>query len=51
MVSVSVEVPPVGTMVGANALVMVGAPSTVKVLVPVLPVPPFVALTAPVIFV
>jgi len=51
IVNVSVEVPPTGMLVGKNALVMVGAVSTVKVSVPVLPVPPFVALTVPVVFV
>ena len=50
-VSVELEAAPTGMLVGANALVMVGAVNTVNMLVPVLPVPPFVALTLPVVFV
>ena len=50
-VSTEVEAAPTGMLVGKNDLAIVGAVSTVNVLVPVLPVPPFVALTVPVVLV
>ena len=50
IVTVSVEVPPGNVMlVGANAMAAVGAPRKFNVAVPVVPVPPLVALTLPVV--
>ncbi len=49
IVSVSVDVPFTGMLVGLKALVMVGATSTAKLADAVFPVPPFAELTAPVV--
>jgi hypothetical protein len=49
IVKVNVLTPPTAIRLGANALARFGGASTVKVSVPVLPVPPFVALTWPVV--
>lgn len=49
MVKVSVEVPPVAIDVGVKLLTIVGGAATVKVAEAVSPVPPFAALTAPVV--
>jgi len=50
-VSTELEVAPTGMLVGVNDLVMVGAVTTVRVDEAVVPVPPFVALTVPVVLV
>jgi len=50
-VSTEVDAAPTGIIVGANALVMVGAVTTVRVDAAVVPVPPFVELTVPVVLV
>jgi len=49
MVSVRVEVPPTAMLVGANAFVIVGGDTAVKVAEAVRPVPPLVELTVPVV--
>ena len=51
MVSISVEVPFCGMLFGVNDLTMVGGTSAVSVSLPVLPRPPLVALTTPVVLV
>jgi hypothetical protein len=51
MLKVKVLVPFSGIVVGLNALVIVGALATVRFAVAVLPVPPLVEVTAPVVFV
>jgi hypothetical protein len=50
-VNVSVLVPFSAIVVGENALLMLGGATTVRLAVAVPPVPPFVELTAPVVFV
>jgi hypothetical protein len=49
MVKVSVLTPPTAIAFGENALAMLGGPMTVSVSVPVLPVPPLVEVTLPVV--
>jgi hypothetical protein len=49
IVNVRVEVPPSGMLVGLNALLITGGATTVMLAIAVLPVPPFVAVTAPVV--
>ena len=51
MLKVSEVVPPVGTDAAPKALVMDGGVATVRLAVAVLPVPPLVEVTAPVVFV
>jgi hypothetical protein len=51
MVNVRVDVPPTGIAVGLNALLIEGGPTTVMLAEAVLPVPPLVELTLPVVFV
>ena len=51
MVSISVEVPPWGMLFGVNDFVMVGGASADNVSEPVLPMPPFVDVTLPVVLV
>jgi hypothetical protein len=51
MVKLNALVPFNGTAVGLNDLVMAGAWATLKLAEAVLPVPPFVEVTAPVVFV
>src|SRR4029079_2580254 len=50
IVKVSVLTPPTGIEFGENALAIAGAESAVNVSVPVLPVPPLVEVTLPVVF-
>ena len=50
-VNVSVVVPFNGTLVAPNALLIVGTAATVRFALAVLPVPPLVEVTAPVVFV
>src|SRR6185503_6729282 len=50
IVNVSVLTPPTPMEVGEKALAMLGGDSTVRVSEPVLPVPPFVDVTLPVVF-
>jgi hypothetical protein len=50
IVKVSALTPPTAIGFGANALVMLGGEIAVKVAVPVLPVPPLVEVTLPVVF-
>jgi len=50
IVNVSVLTPPTAIAFGENAFAMLGGESTANVSVPVLPVPPFVEVTLPVVF-